>query len=103
MSSGYQQYFTNENIDMLDRVLSRAGIGDISTTPGLQDRLYAARFLIAAFQNGITDEGALYFALVNRQATAGTVPRGYQAGPTMQRQQPVARALRTADAPSKAA
>jgi hypothetical protein len=68
MSSGYQQHFTTADITLLDRVLERAGVGDVSDSAGRENRLNAARFLIETFQNGVTDEGALHFALVNRPA-----------------------------------
>jgi len=66
MSSGYQQHFTTANIALLDRILERAGIGDVSDSAGRESRMNAARFLIETFQNGVTDEGALHFALINR-------------------------------------
>ena len=66
MSSGYQQHFTSANIALLDRILDRADMRDMSDSAGRERRLNAARFLIEKFQDGVTDEGALYFALVNR-------------------------------------
>ena len=66
MSSGYQQHFTSADIDMLDRVLGRAGMPDVPDPSGKEDRLTASRFLIETFQHGITDESALFFALAHR-------------------------------------
>jgi hypothetical protein len=68
MSSGHQQHFTMADIALLDRILERAGIGDASNPAGRESRSNAARFLIETFQSGVTDEGALRFALVNRTA-----------------------------------
>lgn len=66
MSSGYQQHFTSTDIDMLHRVLDRAGIADFAEASASANRSNASRFLIEAFQHGVTSESALYFALVNR-------------------------------------
>lgn len=67
MSSGHQQHLTTTDIEMFNRILERAGIRDISDSPGQESRLKAARFLIETFQRGTTDEGTLYFALQNRR------------------------------------
>ena len=70
MSSGYQQHFTSADIDMLDRVLVRAGMTDVPDSSGKEGRLTASRFLIETFQHGITDESALFFALASRPNVA---------------------------------
>jgi hypothetical protein len=71
MSSGYQQHFTAANIDMLHRVLDRAGIADLPGALASALRSKASRFLIETFQHGMTSESALYFALVNRTGELG--------------------------------
>jgi|EndMetStandDraft_4_1072995.scaffolds.fasta_scaffold248450_3 hypothetical protein len=63
MSSGYQQHFTVNDLAMLDRVLARAGFTDRPDTESADVRRHASRFLIARFQRGVTEEGALHFAL----------------------------------------
>lgn len=66
MSSGNQQHFTAADMDMLNRILERAGTGNLPDFRGREVRMKAARFLIEAFQRGITNESALYFALLNK-------------------------------------
>lgn len=68
MSSGNQQHFTSTDMDMLNRILERAGIGDFLDFSGRRIRMKAARFLIETFQQGVTSESALYFALLSRPA-----------------------------------
>lgn len=76
MSSGHQQHFTIADIALLDRILQRAGMEDVSDPISQESRLKAARFLIETFQSGMTDEGALHFALVNRPSSL-TSDRGH--------------------------
>ena len=73
MSSGHQQHFTSANIDMLHRVLARAGIADLPGATASALRSKASRFLIETFQHGMTSESALYFALVNRPGELGAL------------------------------
>ena len=67
MSSGFQQHFTPADIAMLDRILDRAALYNLPGSGAQQNRSEAAQFLIRSFQHGMINEGALYFALLNRQ------------------------------------
>lgn len=67
MFSGHQQHLTSAHIELLERILARAGIGDVLTRRAGKTGVDAARILIETFQNGVVDEYALYFALFDRR------------------------------------
>jgi hypothetical protein len=65
MSSEFRQYFTSDDLGMLERVLDHAGLYNIANDGDQQLRLSAAKFLIRRFQAGTIDEPGLYAALID--------------------------------------
>lgn len=65
MSSNHRQYFTSDDLNMLDRVLTQAGLPQSSDPIQRDLRLESTRILIASFQRGLTTERALRGVLDN--------------------------------------
>jgi len=68
MSSTPRQYFTSDDLGMLDRILDHAGIYRSANDSDQALRLSAAKFLIRRFQAGISNEHALYADLIDNLA-----------------------------------
>jgi hypothetical protein len=66
MPSRSRQYFTQTDLNMLERILDRAGLANGAAPDELRKRRDGAQFLIGQFQQGVTAENALGQALKDR-------------------------------------
>ena len=65
-SDVHQQFLTSMNLRMLGGILDDAGIVDIDTGPDRERRMSFGRYLIDAFQTGVTGEAELAQGLAAR-------------------------------------
>ena len=66
MSSNLREFFTADDLSMLNRVLTHAGLLKSDNPEKHAARLEASRFLIASFQRGVTTEIQLRSDLADR-------------------------------------
>lgn len=74
-SSAYQYYLAPDDMAKIERVLAEAG------TRGTFERLNAANYLTRKFQEGVTDEVELAFALRHYMNTRGAWQRAASDNP----------------------
>ncbi|HCL66376.1 MAG TPA: hypothetical protein DIC56_16360 [Rhizobium sp.] len=65
-SDVHQQFLTSMNLRMLGSILDDAGIVDIDTSPDRERRMSFGRYLVDAFQTGVTGEAELAQGLAAR-------------------------------------
>jgi len=81
MSSNLREFFTADDLSMLDRVLAHADLPRSDDATKHAARLDASRFLIARFQRGVTTELGLRSDLADRRVIeAPKVGAASQAG-----------------------